>query len=346
MCNIVAYAGQKPAAPILIDMIRRSAIFDGGYSTGIATIHEGRIYWRKMTKGIEEFVNETDVMELPGTIGFIHSRPANNFYEYAHPYVSSSGRTAIVTNGTCSHDKYEPIRNATVNKLYDAGYHFRSARFAREDSFPQLKTGEYVANGEATAFNVEYNMNQGLSLDKAFAKSCDEMFSDFVTLMLSLEDFNHIRALRTCRPMYVLKNDGESYMATCDFAFPENVNGEVISIPTTTVCKLGRGTFEITNEKTTIEEIKPLTPELYEIAYERMTEMLKGKASAPLTYDDVEVPFWKEMPELWGDSTYYQFAPLVYETLSRLRDEGKLKMQIRPKFNHWGQRNLAFMWID
>ncbi len=327
-------------------MIRRSAIFDGGYSTGIATIHEGRIYWRKMTKGIEEFVNETDVMDIPGTIGFIHSRPANNFYEYAHPYISPDGKTAIVLNGTCAHDKYEPLRNATVNKLYDAGYHFRSARFAEEDGYPQIKTGEYVAEGEAVAFDVDYNMKKGLAPDDALAKSGDELFSDFVTLMLSLEDPDHIRALRTSRPMYVLKGEGESYMATCDFAFPENVKGEVISIPASTVCKLGRGNFEITSAKTTVEEMKPLTPELYEIAYERMTKMLKGKASAPLTYDDVEVPFWKEMPELWGDSTYYQFAPLVYETLSRLRDEGKLKMQIRSKANTWGQRNLAFMWID
>ena len=48
MCVIAGYAGNRPAAPILVDMLRKEQFFDGGLSTGIATIHEGKLYTAKV----------------------------------------------------------------------------------------------------------------------------------------------------------------------------------------------------------------------------------------------------------------------------------------------------------
>ncbi len=42
MCNIAGYIGNKQAAPILLEMLRKQQSFDGGFSVGIATIHEGK----------------------------------------------------------------------------------------------------------------------------------------------------------------------------------------------------------------------------------------------------------------------------------------------------------------
>ena len=47
MCIIAGYSGNKPAAPILIEMLKKAEYIDGGLSTGIATIHEGKLYMRK-----------------------------------------------------------------------------------------------------------------------------------------------------------------------------------------------------------------------------------------------------------------------------------------------------------
>ena len=41
MCNIAGYVGNKPAAPILLEMLRNQEGLAGGYYTGIATRHEG-----------------------------------------------------------------------------------------------------------------------------------------------------------------------------------------------------------------------------------------------------------------------------------------------------------------
>ena len=48
MCNMAGYVGERKAAPILIDMLRAQEALNGGYYTGIATIYEGKIYYRKL----------------------------------------------------------------------------------------------------------------------------------------------------------------------------------------------------------------------------------------------------------------------------------------------------------
>ena len=59
MCNIAAYAGNRQAAPILLEMLRRQQDYDGGMSAGIATVHEGKLYWRKVVGSVETLMQET-----------------------------------------------------------------------------------------------------------------------------------------------------------------------------------------------------------------------------------------------------------------------------------------------
>ena len=88
MCNIAGYAGSRRAAPILLEMIRRQQPYDGDTAVGIATIHEGKIHYRKFWGTAEDFMKETDVLSLPGTIGIIHTHPGQNpNYEFHHPFL-------------------------------------------------------------------------------------------------------------------------------------------------------------------------------------------------------------------------------------------------------------------
>ena len=56
MCTIAGYIGEKRAAPVLLEMLKREESFDSGYYSGIATIHEGRLYYAKLTGRSEELV--------------------------------------------------------------------------------------------------------------------------------------------------------------------------------------------------------------------------------------------------------------------------------------------------
>ena len=75
MCNIAGYAGTRQAAPILLDMIRAQEPYDGDMATGVATIHEGKLYYKKVVGNVETFLKTFDPEELPGTLGIAHTRP-------------------------------------------------------------------------------------------------------------------------------------------------------------------------------------------------------------------------------------------------------------------------------
>ena len=83
MCNLAGYAGNRQAAPILIEMIKKQQYFDGGMSTGIATVHDGKLYTAKVIGDVDVLLKETDALNFPGTIGIMHSRPSGNFLEHA-----------------------------------------------------------------------------------------------------------------------------------------------------------------------------------------------------------------------------------------------------------------------
>jgi len=74
MCNIAGYVGTKPAAPILIDMLRREEGWDSGYYTGMVTLHDGKLHHAKQTGDLALLLHATNAASLPGTIGLIHGR--------------------------------------------------------------------------------------------------------------------------------------------------------------------------------------------------------------------------------------------------------------------------------
>ena len=60
MCIIAGYTGKRAAAPILIEMLKKTEYIDGGLSTGIATIHKGKLYMRKVVGDVDTLLRETD----------------------------------------------------------------------------------------------------------------------------------------------------------------------------------------------------------------------------------------------------------------------------------------------
>ena len=58
MCNIAGYSGSRQAAPILLEMLRRQQYYDSEQSTGVATIHEGKLYYRKLVGDVDHLIRE------------------------------------------------------------------------------------------------------------------------------------------------------------------------------------------------------------------------------------------------------------------------------------------------
>lgn len=342
MCNIAGYIGEKNAAPILLEMIRKQEIFDGGRSTGIATVHNGKLYTRKVIGNADTLIRETDALSLPGKIGIIHSRPTGDHVEFAHPFLADGDTLAMVMNGTLRDVKhlYEK-RLSMVEMLDKEGYKLSSRKKVGKSAYTVLSTGEAVTTADAGANYVEYLVKCGKSFPEAMAQMTNDMYGDIVSVMLSSKKEDSIYTCKISRPMQVLLGQNETFMATTAFAFPEEYkNDEIITLPTMHCCRIFKGGFEVTPYKVKYEKTAPVTAEVYKKAYDRIENLLTEKECC---YDDVENYIYFDCKDIWCKKhTVVQCAPVAYEVLYDFWRAGRLKTKIKPADG----RNLIYMHLD
>lgn len=100
MCGIVAYIGDKPATPRLIDGLRRLE-YRGYDSSGLAVLDEQGLWVRKAVGRVEELAREVGEGHT-STTGIAHTRWATHggiTQPNAHPHTDSQNRIAVVHNG-------------------------------------------------------------------------------------------------------------------------------------------------------------------------------------------------------------------------------------------------------
>jgi len=133
MCGIVGYLGTKPAAPILIEGLKRLE-YRGYDSAGIAVISNGKVHLQKCPGRISNLERRiADEAETAtrsstegtqsGTIGIAHTRWATHGQANeanAHPHTDCSGRIAIVHNGII--ENYSSLKQVLTEK----GHRFTS----------------------------------------------------------------------------------------------------------------------------------------------------------------------------------------------------------------------------
>ncbi len=99
MCGIVGVIGARPAAPIILDALRRLE-YRGYDSAGIATLVNGHIDRRRAEGKLGNLALSLDQMMLPGSIGIGHTRWATHgapTESNAHPH--GTARVSLVHNG-------------------------------------------------------------------------------------------------------------------------------------------------------------------------------------------------------------------------------------------------------
>ncbi len=346
MCNIAGYSGNKQAAPILIEMLRRQQSYDGGLSTGIATIHEGKLHYRKVVGDVDALLAQTDALSLPGTIGIAHSRPAAD-KNLPHPYISMDGRMALVTNGNTPPNHYSYLTDNTLELLEKEGFKFTTEMEGAKEGFPSLSNGNAVSPAEGRVHLVDYYLKKGICMEEAMARCSDEMYADNVFLTLSLDVPDRISVLRTTRPMNILLGDGETYLATTTFAFPKDVEGEIMALPLMHVCSVTNEGFTVTKHRIKVERVADVNPRAYALAYNGLTELLSDKKDNPLYLDEIVDYLDNNIKGIWNtDHTYTQCVRLTYNILEQLDKEGRLKFTLRKNERNGVTRDLRYMWVE
>ena len=122
MCGIVGYVGQREAAPVLVEGLRRLE-YRGYDSAGVATVTGARLHVRKRAGRIARLAEYLEERPAPGVTGIGHTRwathgPAND--RNAHPHVGGDDLIAVVHNGVI--ENYAALKR----QLQQDGVVFRS----------------------------------------------------------------------------------------------------------------------------------------------------------------------------------------------------------------------------
>jgi len=145
MCGIVGYIGPKPAAPILLQGLKRLE-YRGYDSVGISTIATGKLLIHKRSGRIGDLEAELQKREVPGTIGIGHTRWATHGEpntQNAHPHDDCTGKIALIHNGII--ENYATLKT----DLQARGHHFKT--HTDTEVLVHLIEQFYQANGSLEA---------------------------------------------------------------------------------------------------------------------------------------------------------------------------------------------------
>lgn len=363
MCTIAGYAGIRRAAPILIEMLRREEYIDGGLSTGIATIHEGKLYTRKVTGDLEELLRTTDALDLPGTVGIIHSRTAGNLVSHAHPFTSEDGDLALVLNGTMREVMSEGFANESnriMKEFYERGFTIKTACDIPEDykGYRRLPNGKGYHDSEPYALMIGDMVSKSeqatlrADLAKATHDALSKLPADIVVLGVHARLDDTVTVGTVTRPMNCGFADDGFYLSTVALAFPEEVQkNPILPIPPTTVAQMTKD--GITFARTSVDGVRVQQID-YRIAasvYTRMEKLLKGQKDDPKSLYDM--PCYTDWRDVWSEPSVdcrfaaeggllKPYATILYEALWAFHKEGRLHSVIGERKG----KKITKFWID
>ena len=192
MCGIIGYAGHRPAAPILLEALKKLE-YRGYDSAGMAVIDQGAIQVRKTRGRLQLLANMTsDGLDMPGSLGIGHTRWATHGEpsdRNSHPHLSQSGRFAVVHNGII--ENYRPLKAMLISK----GYVFHSD-----------------TDTEVISNLIEY-YDQG-DLAKTLLITTQHLEGSYALGVLSISQPDCIAATRKDSPLIVGRGEGENYIVS------------------------------------------------------------------------------------------------------------------------------------
>ena len=322
MCNIAGYVGSKRAAPILIEMMRAQEGWGGGYYSGIATIHDGKIHYAKLTGDMDRLTAETEAMNLPGTVGIIHSRSKSGGGDkWAHPFIAGkngSESAAYVANGSygCFADRTEEAGRIAASLAQD-GYSLTSRETGAIGRYPQLGDGSCAHMSDVMAQLIARKIDEGLDASAAMNEAFCRMPSEIVGLLLSLTEPDCIVFSRINQPMNVSFSPHGAYLATAALAFPEDA-GERYMLPALSGGRVYRDRFEAGPYREAPGSVAPVTAKVTAEAYAAIELCLKnGEKSVG--------ELCGQIAPLFDEADCIPAAILVYHVLDALKLQGRLE---------------------
>src|SRR3984885_3247421 len=191
MCGIIGVIGQEPAAPQLIDALKRLE-YRGYDSAGVATLEAGKLVRRRAQGKLKNLEHKLAREPLTGSIGIghtrwaTHGRPTEN---NAHPHATD--RLAVVHNGII--ENFSELRRELEGK---------GAKFSTE------------TDTEVIAHLVTDEMQRGAAPVDAVKAALPRLRGAFALAFLFAGEDNLLIGARRGSPLAVGFGDGSMYIGS------------------------------------------------------------------------------------------------------------------------------------
>ena len=191
MCGIVGYIGEKAAAPVLINGLKKLE-YRGYDSSGVAVFDKTDLKVIKCKGRLASLEEKLGNESISGTVGIGHTRWATHGEPNdvnSHPHISQSGRIAVVHNGII--ENYMKIKEFLQSK----GFNFVSD-----------------TDTEVVAHLVEYHYDGDLV--KAVTDTVHELEGSYALGVICKDCDDMFVAARKDSPLIVGIGKGENYIAS------------------------------------------------------------------------------------------------------------------------------------
>ena len=191
MCGIIGIIGQQPAAPLLLDGLKRLE-YRGYDSAGIATLDGGLLYRRRAEGKLINLEKRLADEPLAGAVGIGHTRWATHGVPNetnAHPHATD--RLALVHNGII--ENFQELRE----ELAGSGATFESE-----------------TDTEVVAHLLTRYIDEGMSPVDAVAKTLPRLEGAFAMAIIFAGEADLMIGARRGSPLAVGFGDGEMYLGS------------------------------------------------------------------------------------------------------------------------------------
>lgn len=226
MCGIIGILGSEPAAPRLLEALRRLE-YRGYDSAGVATLDSsGKLDRRRAPGKLKNLEAELSENPLPGNQGIGHTRWATHgspTVGNAHPHVS--GGVCVVHNGII--ENFRELRQDLESK----GHKF-----------------ETETDSETIAHLIASNMKSGMSETEAVQAGLARLEGAFALAFLFEGKPDLLIGARKGSPLAIGVGDGEMYLGSDALAVAPFTN-RVVYLEEGDWCVLDREGYKVFNAK-------------------------------------------------------------------------------------------------
>lgn len=319
MCVLAGYVGEKSAAPILLELLEKQEGLAGGYYTGVATVHQGELHYRKVVGDVAKLRRTTDAESLPGEIGIAHSRtPSGGDVEWGHPFVDCTGSMAYVAQGAMGFFEGRTDMKAAGNDLLARGHVFRARSKEKVGAYPVLSDGCCVHISDIHCHAVEEALGDCGSRLEAMRRAYMSWPAEIVGMTVHRSDSEHIIAACINQPLVIARDASGTYLASTGLALPASVQWRMPMPPNAAAAVWGSGM-----------EIRPF--DLSSEPVDCNCPCAEAEAKIILTLKDKPGCTWgtgyHSTQSLWPKGSLTRNTAMAYEILERLYHAGRLRFE-------------------